>query len=88
MAFGGRFVVWGGDGFPTRPQDLDKLEMVLQAQEYEKAQGLPLQEFFDSTRGRFGTDIGRLLAGAVALRRPAACAAVGAVGDQQGASTS
>ena len=78
--------MWGGDSFPIRPQDLDKLEMILQAQEYEKAQGLPLQEFFDSTSGRFGTDIGRLLAGAVALRRPAACGAVGAVGDQSATS--
>ncbi|RUS23008.1 LOW QUALITY PROTEIN: HD domain-containing protein [Endogone sp. FLAS-F59071] len=34
-------------------KDLDKFEMILQALEYEKADGKRLDEFFDSTRGRF-----------------------------------
>jgi len=36
--------------------DLDKLDMVLQADEYEAGQGKDLSEFFDSTRGIFRTD--------------------------------
>ncbi|KAK9916460.1 hypothetical protein WJX75_002849 [Coccomyxa subellipsoidea] len=40
-------------------KDFDKLEMILQAQEYEKAQGINLQEFFDSTKGKFQTELGR-----------------------------
>ncbi|KAJ3105882.1 HD domain-containing protein 2 [Phlyctochytrium planicorne] len=34
-------------------KDLDKLEMIVQAYEYETSQNMPLQEFFDSTRGKF-----------------------------------
>jgi putative hydrolase of HD superfamily len=35
-------------------KDFDKLEMIVQAFEYEKAQdGMTLNEFFDSTRGVF-----------------------------------
>ncbi|XP_037075015.1 5'-deoxynucleotidase HDDC2-like isoform X1 [Pollicipes pollicipes] len=41
--------------------DLDKLDMVLQADEYEAAQGCDLQEFFDSTRDVFRTDDMRAL---------------------------
>ncbi|KAK9839702.1 hypothetical protein WJX81_007090 [Elliptochloris bilobata] len=40
-------------------KDFDKVEMVLQAAEYEAAQGLALQPFFDSTAGRFQTATGR-----------------------------
>lgn len=39
-------------------KDFDKLEMVIQAHEYEQAQGQQLQQFFDSTAGRFKTDTG------------------------------
>ena len=45
--------------------------MVLQAAEYEAAQGLALQPFFDSTRGRFQTPIGRAWAAEVDRRRAA-----------------
>jgi putative hydrolase of HD superfamily len=38
-------------------KDFDKLEMILQAEEYEAAQGILLQEFFDSTEGRFKTSL-------------------------------
>jgi putative hydrolases of HD superfamily len=36
-------------------KDIDKFEMILTADEYEIAQGLTLDEFFDSTRGKFRT---------------------------------
>ncbi|KAF6256705.1 hypothetical protein COO60DRAFT_1640499 [Scenedesmus sp. NREL 46B-D3] len=39
-------------------KDFDKLEMIIQAHEYEQAQGLPLQQFFDSTNGKFRTVTG------------------------------
>eukprot|EP00193_Tetraselmis_chui_P017028 CAMPEP_0177773422 /NCGR_PEP_ID=MMETSP0491_2-20121128/12861_1 /TAXON_ID=63592 /ORGANISM="Tetraselmis chuii, Strain PLY429" /LENGTH=195 /DNA_ID=CAMNT_0019291525 /DNA_START=211 /DNA_END=798 /DNA_ORIENTATION=+ len=53
-------------------KDFDKLEMILQAHEYEQAQSMDLQEFFDSTEGRFSTPTGKALAGEVMARR-AAC---------------
>jgi len=34
-------------------KDFDRLDMIVQAFEYEKAQGLHLQSFFDSTEGTF-----------------------------------
>lgn len=34
-------------------KDLDRFDMILQADEYERAQGIDLQEFFDSTKGKF-----------------------------------
>ncbi|XP_048729257.2 5'-deoxynucleotidase HDDC2-like isoform X2 [Ostrea edulis] len=39
-------------------KDLDKFEMILQAHEYEKLSNSPgkLQEFFDSTKGKFKTE--------------------------------
>ena len=41
-------------------KDLDKLEMILQAHEYEVANDrYDLDSFFDSTRGRFRTPVGR-----------------------------
>lgn len=43
-------------------KDIDKLEMIIQAKEYEEDQGMNLQEFFDSTKGKFTTDTGKLLA--------------------------
>ncbi|PVD31926.1 hypothetical protein C0Q70_07352 [Pomacea canaliculata] len=41
-------------------KDLDKLDMVMQAYEYEQLEERPkfLQEFFDSTEGKFVTDTG------------------------------
>jgi len=36
-----------------------QLEMILQAQEYEAAQGMQLDEFFDSTQNKWHTDTGR-----------------------------
>ncbi|CAN0018968.1 unnamed protein product [Pylaiella littoralis] len=36
-------------------KDLDKLEMIVQADDYEKGQGLDLSEFFESTEGCFTT---------------------------------
>ena len=41
-------------------KDLDKLEMILQAHEYEtEGKRYDLQSFFDSTAGKFRTSIGR-----------------------------
>ena len=40
-------------------EDLDKLEMIMQAGEYERAQGKALGQFFDSTAGRFTTPVGQ-----------------------------
>ncbi|KAF8070979.1 hddc2 [Scenedesmus sp. PABB004] len=45
-------------------KDFDKLEMIVQAHEYEQAQGMSLQQFFDSTAGKFRTPTG-------CARRPA-----------------
>ena len=45
--------------------------MILQASEYEDAQGLTLQDFFDSTAGRFKTETGRAWAAEVVTRRTA-----------------
>lgn len=39
-------------------KDFDKLEMILQAHEYERAQGLSLQDFFDSTADKWRTELG------------------------------
>ena len=46
-----------------------QLEMILQASEYEAAQGLTLQEFFDSTAGRFKTETGKAWAAEIVSRR-------------------
>ena len=43
--------------------------MILQASEYEQEQGIELQDFFDSTRGKFKTDTGRAWAEEVVQRR-------------------
>ncbi len=48
-----------------------QLEMILQASEYEAAQGLSLQEFFDSTAGRFKTKTGKAWAAEIVTRRTA-----------------
>ncbi|XP_020583283.1 HD domain-containing protein 2 [Phalaenopsis equestris] len=50
-------------------KDFDKVEMILQALEYEMAHGKILDEFFISTAGKFQTDIGRRWAAEVTSRR-------------------
>ena len=39
-------------------KDLDKLEMILQADEYEETQNADLQQFFDNTQNVFKTPQG------------------------------
>lgn len=50
-------------------KDFDKIEMILQALEYEKEQGKDLEEFFQSTAGKFQTDLGKAWASEIASRR-------------------
>ncbi|XP_010904602.1 uncharacterized protein [Elaeis guineensis] len=50
-------------------KDFDKVEMILQALEYEKEQGIDLDEFFQSTAGKFQTDVGKAWASEIASRR-------------------
>ncbi|KAH7650717.1 putative hydrolases of HD protein [Dioscorea alata] len=50
-------------------KDFDKVEMILQALEYEKEQGIDLDEFFQSTVGKFQTDVGRAWATEITSRR-------------------
>ncbi|KAL3643066.1 hypothetical protein CASFOL_013881 [Castilleja foliolosa] len=50
-------------------KDFDKVEMILQALEYEKEQSKNLEEFFESTAGKFQTDLGKAWALEVASRR-------------------
>ncbi|GAQ89337.1 HD domain containing protein [Klebsormidium nitens] len=50
-------------------KDFDKLEMILQAQEYEASQGKVLDDFFVAA-GRIQTDIGKKLADEIVVRRP------------------
>ena len=65
-------------------KDFDKLEMILQAHEYEGAQpGLELQEFFDSTAGKWRTELGRSWAEEVYRRRREAAAAAAQQQQQQ-----
>ena len=45
--------------------------MILQASEYEAAQGLDLQEFFNSTAGKFRTELGQAWAAEVLAQRAA-----------------
>ena len=45
--------------------------MILQAQEYEADQGVILQEFFDSTAGKFKTPLGQAWAKEIVKRRTA-----------------
>ena len=46
-----------------------QLEMILQAQEYEQEQEMNLQDFFDSTEGRFKTPLGQAWAKEIIRRR-------------------
>lgn len=50
-------------------KDFDKIEMILQAFEYENEQGLDLEEFFQSTAGKFQTDVGKAWAAEIVERR-------------------
>ncbi|KAL9687625.1 hypothetical protein QQ045_032030 [Rhodiola kirilowii] len=50
-------------------KDFDKVEMILQALEYEKEQGKVLDSFFQSTAGKFQTDVGKAWATEVNARR-------------------
>lgn len=68
----------------TRRPPLPQLEMILQAHEYEGAQGMQLQEFFDSTAGKWRTELGRSWAEEVYKRRQAAAQAVAATAAANG----
>ncbi|KAL5066139.1 hypothetical protein RYX36_027876 [Vicia faba] len=51
-------------------KDLDKVEMILQALDYEEdEQGKDLDEFFRSTAGKFQTEIGKAWASEIVSRR-------------------
>uniref|UniRef100_A0A5B7BCQ5 5'-deoxynucleotidase n=1 Tax=Davidia involucrata TaxID=16924 RepID=A0A5B7BCQ5_DAVIN len=50
-------------------KDFDKVEMILQALEYENEQGKDLDEFFQSTAGKFQTELGKAWASEIASRR-------------------
>ncbi|KAG5563841.1 hypothetical protein RHGRI_000139 [Rhododendron griersonianum] len=50
-------------------KDFDKVEMILQALEYETEQGKNLEEFFQSTAGKFQTELGKAWASEIASRR-------------------
>ncbi|KAI4335496.1 hypothetical protein L6164_014136 [Bauhinia variegata] len=50
-------------------KDLDKVEMILQALEYENEQGKDLNEFFQSTAGKFQTETGKAWAVEISSRR-------------------
>ncbi|WCJ30181.1 5'-deoxynucleotidase HDDC2 [Euphorbia peplus] len=50
-------------------KDFDKVEMILQALEYENEQERDLDEFFQSTAGKFQTDVGKAWALEIASRR-------------------
>ncbi|KAI8570206.1 hypothetical protein RHMOL_Rhmol01G0015800 [Rhododendron molle] len=50
-------------------KDFDKVEMILQALEYETEQGKNLEEFFQSTTGKFQTELGKAWASEIASRR-------------------
>lgn len=50
-------------------KDIDKFEMIVQADEYERAQGVDLEEFFRSTEGIFTSEIVQQLDKALRERR-------------------
>ncbi|XP_057966862.1 uncharacterized protein LOC131157036 [Malania oleifera] len=52
-------------------KDFDKVEMILQALEYENEQGKDLDEFFRSTAGKFQTELGKAWAAEIVSRRRA-----------------
>ncbi|KAI5076507.1 hypothetical protein GOP47_0008572 [Adiantum capillus-veneris] len=50
-------------------KDLDKVEMILQALEYETTQGKGLDDFYKSTTGKFQTEVGKAWAAEIIKRR-------------------
>lgn len=56
-------------------KELDKLEMIVQAGEYEREQGKDLSDFFASTRGKFATDVGKAWEAEIVSRRAGSGAA-------------
>ncbi|XP_034699024.1 5'-deoxynucleotidase HDDC2-like isoform X1 [Vitis riparia] len=50
-------------------KDFDKVELILQALEYEMEHGKVLDEFFHSTAGKFQTEIGKSWAAEITSRR-------------------
>ena len=54
---------------------LVQLEMILQAQEYEERQDIKLDEFYESTDGKWRTDLGRSWAAEIVSRRNSASTA-------------
>ncbi|OWM89405.1 HD domain-containing protein 2 [Punica granatum] len=57
-------------------KDFDKVEMILQALEYETEHGKVLDEFFLSTAGKFQTELGKSWAAEIISRRNARLAKV------------
>ncbi|KDD75341.1 HD domain-containing protein [Helicosporidium sp. ATCC 50920] len=51
-------------------KDFDKLEMILQAAEYEQSRGSLLEGFFESTKDKWRTELGRAWAEEIVSRRP------------------
>jgi putative hydrolase of HD superfamily len=51
-------------------KDLDKLEMIQQAGEYEHTTGKDLSDFFTSTAGKFQTKVGQAWEAEIVSRRP------------------
>ncbi|XP_021755285.1 HD domain-containing protein 2 homolog [Chenopodium quinoa] len=58
-------------------KDFDKVEMILQALEYETEHGMVLDEFFLSTAGKFQTELGKSWAAEVISRRKSTLASKG-----------
>ena len=56
-------------------KDIDKFEMIVQADEYERSQGLRLDQFFESTENYFKTDLFVKLDEELRARRAARLAA-------------
>ena len=60
-----------------------QVEMILQAHEYEEAQGANLEEFFASTKGKFQTDLGKAWAAEIVSRRDSRTQKTGQILQQQ-----
>ena len=73
----------GGSTLPRRAAILLQLEMILQAHEYETGQSMTLQEFYDSTAGKWRTELGRSWAEEIYRRREAARSSTEGVQAQQ-----
>ncbi|KAH7293338.1 hypothetical protein KP509_28G021400 [Ceratopteris richardii] len=50
-------------------KDFDKVEMILQALEYETMHGKELNDFYESTAGKFQTELGRAWAAEILRRK-------------------